>query len=407
MNRRFWFIAMVALVALVSTIAVPLAAQDVPGVTATQILLGGTHPYSGPAAAYAPVGKGALAYFSYVNDHGGVNGRKIVYEDKDDGYNPAQTVQIVRQLVEQDHVFAIFDSLGTPPNLAIRQYLNDNKVPQLFVATGATVFGADYKKYPWTIGWQPNYHDEATIFGKYLLDHKPNAKVGILYQNDDYGQDLLSGLTHELGSKSNLIVKTASYEVTDPDVTSQIESLKSSGADTVFIFATPKFAIQALVTISKLSWKPLIFLNSVSASQSIMRIATKVGGPAATNGVISAVYLKDPSDPLWATDDGMKLYEDIMAKYLPGADASDANYLYGMAVAYTMVDVLKRAGRDLTREKVMQVVTHLHESPNPFVLPGIAVSITPTDRFPMREEEMMRYDAGMWNPFGGLISSRY
>ncbi|HUA07706.1 MAG TPA: ABC transporter substrate-binding protein [Candidatus Acidoferrales bacterium] len=407
-NRKRGFVAAAAaLTVAISTLALALAAQDVPGVTPTEILLGGTHPYSGPAAAYAPIGKGALAYFAYVNDHGGVYGRKIVYEDKDDGYNPAQTLQIVRQFVEQDHVFAIFDSLGTPSNVAIRQYLNDNHVPQLFVATGATTFGADYKKYPYTIGWQPNYHDEATIFGKYLLSTRPGAKVGVLYQNDDYGEDLLGGLTSSLGQKSNMILKTASYEVTDPDVTSQIESLKASGADTVFIFATPKFAIQALVTISKLSWKPLVFLNSVSASQTIMRIATKVGGPAATNGVISAVYVKDPSDPLWAKDDGMKLYQQIMAKYLPGADASDVNYLYGMGVAYTMVDVLKKAGKDLTRARLMQAVLHLHESPNPFVLPGIVVSVTPTDRFPMREEELMRYDAGSWNPFGGLISSRY
>ena len=410
--RKLGFVAAAAaLIVTLSALALPLGAEDVPGVTPTQILLGGTHPYSGPAAAYAPIGKGALAYFAYVNDNGGVNGRKIVYEDKDDGYNPAQTLQIVRQFVEQDHVFAIFDSLGTPPNIAIRQYLNDNHVPQLFVATGATTFGSDYKKYPYTIGWQASYHDESTIFGKYLLQTRPNAKVGVLYQNDDYGQDLLSGLTASLGSKfgttSSMIVKTASYEVTDPDVTAQIASLKSSGVDTVFIFATPKFAIQALVTISKLSWKPLVFLNSVSASQTIMRIATKAGGPEATNGVVSAVYVKDPSDPLWTKDPGMKLYQKIMAKYLPGADASDVNYLYGMGVAYSMVDVLRKAGRNLTRNDLMQAVTHMHESPNPFVLPGIIVSTTPTVRFPIREEELMRYDAGSWNPFGGLISSRY
>jgi branched-chain amino acid transport system substrate-binding protein len=405
--RKTWFLtAIITAVVLATTLCLPTSAQNVPGVTSTEILLGGTHPYSGPASAYAPIGKGILAYFAYVDDHGGVYGRKIVYKDEDDAYNPPQTLQLVRQLVEQDHIFAMFDPLGTPPNTVLRPYLNDNKIPQLFVATGATTWGADAAKYPWTIGWQPDYRDESAIFAKYLMAHQPNAKIGVLYQNDDYGQDYLGGLTAALGSKASQIVKSVSYEVTDPDVTSQIASLKSSGADTVFIFATPKFSVQALVTISKLSWKPLIFLNSVSNSQTIMRATTSAGGPAATNGVISAIYLKDPSDPAMASDPGIKLYKAILAKYSPGADPADGNYLYGMAVAFTMVDSLKKAGKDLTRDDVMQAAIHLHETDNPFLLPGIIVADSPTDRFPIREEELIRYDAGLWHPFGGLITAR-
>jgi branched-chain amino acid transport system substrate-binding protein len=406
-HKGWFFTALIATLSLCATIALPTAAQSVTGITPTEILLGGTHPYSGPAAAYASIGKGALAYFAYVNEHGGVDGRKIVYKDMDDGYNPAQTMQLVRQLVEQDHVFAMFDPLGTPPNVTIRPYLNQNGVPQLFVATGATLFGTDYAQYPWTIGWQPNYRDESTIFAKYLMQRQPNAKIAVLYQNDDYGQDYLGGLTAALGSRASQIVKSVSYEVTDADVNSQIAALKSSGADTVFIFATPKFSIQALVAISQLGWKPLIFLNSVSSSQTIMRVASKAGGPGATNGVVSAVYLKDPSDPVWDNDSGMKLYKEILAKYSPGADPSDANYLYGMAVAYTMVDTLKSAGKNPTRESVMQASIHLHETDNPFVLPGVIVSTSPSNRFPIRQMELMRYESGVWHPFGGLISAQH
>jgi branched-chain amino acid transport system substrate-binding protein len=402
-----WFGA--ALVAALAAASMPLhqaGAQTVPGVTPTEILLGGTHPYSGPASAYSSIGKGILAYFAYIDDRGGVYGRKIVYKDLDDGYDPPRTLQDVRQLVEQDHVFAIFDSLGTAPNAVIRPYLNQRGIPQLFVATGATMFGQDAQKYPWTIGWQPNYQDESKIFTKYLLQHEPNAKIGVLYQNDDYGQDYLKGLTDALGPKTSQIVKSVSYEVTDPDVESQIASLKSSGADTVFIFATPKFSIQAMVEIAQLGWKPTIYLNSVSNSPVIMQAATHAGGAAATNGVISAVYLKDPSDPLWAKDPAIVLYKQILAKYSPGANPADGNYLYGMAVANTMIQTLKMAGPNPTRANVMQAAIHLHDAHNPFLLPGIVVQDSPTDRYPLRDEELERYDAGIWSPFGGLITAR-
>jgi branched-chain amino acid transport system substrate-binding protein len=290
----------------------PAGSQQVVGVTDTTILLGGTHPFSGPASGYSSIGKGAKAYFDYVNDRGGVNGRKITYKDMDDAYSPPQTVQIVRQLVDGDHVFAIFNSLGTPTNTQVRPYLNENKVPQLFVATGATTWGADASKYPWTIGWQPDYQDESAIYAKYLIQTKKDAKIGVLYQNDDYGKDYLNGLTSSLGSRSKQIVKSLSYETSDPDVSSQMASLKNAGADTVFIFATPKFSTQALVAISQAGWKPLIFLNNVSNSQTVMRAATKSGGPQATNGVITTEYLKDPSDLDQQNDAGVKLEKEIL-----------------------------------------------------------------------------------------------
>ena len=387
-------------------ISLPANGQSVPGVTATTIVLGGTHPYSGPASAYSSIGKGAKAYFEYVNDHGGVYGRKIIYKDLDDAYNPPQTVQLTRQLVEQDGIFADFNPLGTPCNTQIRPYLNEHQVPQLFVATGATTWGADASKYPWTIGWQPDYQDESAVYAKYLLQHQPNAKIGVLYQNDDYGKDYLKGLTDALGSKSSMIVKSLSYEVSDPDVRSQIASLKNTGATSVMIFATPKFSTQALVAIAQLGWKPLVFLNNVSASQTVMRAATQAGGPAATNFVISTTYLKDPSDPKFANDPGIKLEKQILAKYASGSDASDQFYLYGMGAAYTMVDALKKAGKNLTRAGIMKVATDLHETDNPFVYPGVIVQTSPSDRFPIRQEVLERYDSGNWFASGSMISAR-
>lgn len=408
MSKKSWLAAsIVALLAATFTISLPASGQSVPGVTDTQILLGGTHPYSGPLSAYSSIGKGAKAYFQYINDtQGGVYGRKIVYKDLDDAYNPPQTVQLVRQLVEQDHVFALFNTLGTPPNTVIRPYLNEQKVPQLFVATGATTWGADASKYPWTIGWQPDYQDESAVYAKYIMQHKPNAKIGVLYQNDDYGKDYLKGLTDALGSKSSQIVKSLSYEVSEPDVRSQIANLKNAGADVVLIFATPKFSTQALVQIAQLGWKPLVFLNNVSAVQPVMRAATSQGGIAATNFVISTTYLKDPSDPKFASDPGIKLEKQLLAKYASGADPSDQFYLYGMGAAFTMVDALKRAGKNLTREGIMKAATELHETNNPFVYPGVIVQTTPSDRFPIRQLVLDRYDSGTFMASGSMISAR-
>jgi branched-chain amino acid transport system substrate-binding protein len=399
-------VAVLLLFAFVAAASLPASAQAVPGVSNTEILLGGVHPYSGPASAYSSIGKGAQAYFAYINDKGGVFGRKITYKDLDDGYNPPQSLQLTKQLVEQDHVFAMFNPLGTPVNTVLRPYLNEKGVPQLFVATGASTWGNDSAKFPWTIGWQPDYVSEATIYARYILQREPNAKIGALYQNDDYGLDYLNGLTKALGAKSSMIVKSVSYEVADTDVKSQIVNLKNSGADTVMIFATPKFSIQALVAISQLGWKPKVFLNSVSNSQTVMRPATEQGGPGATNGVISVIYLKDPSDPKWASDPGMQLYKQIMAKYAPSADTADQFYLYGMGAAFTLVDCLQRAGKNLTRDGIMKAALHIHETNNPFVLPGIIVQTSPDDRFPIRQEQLANYEGGRWTLFGNLLSAR-
>lgn len=407
-NRKVWLGAGIAAIFVASfALSAPVWSQQVVGVTDTTILLGGTHPYSGPASAYSSIGKGAIAYFDYVNDHGGVDGRKITYKDMDDGYSPPRAVQDVRQLVEGDRVFAIFNELGTPTSSETRPYLNENKVPQLFLATGASTWGSDAKKYPWTIGWQPDYPDESAIYAKYLMQHNKNAKIGVLYQNDDYGKDYLNGLITALGPKKSQIVKSLSYETSDPTVSSQVAAIKNSGADTFFIFATPKFSVQAMVAVAQLGWKPLVFLNNVSNSQSVMGAATKAGGPAATNGVISTWYLKDPSDLDLQNDPGVKLEKEILAKYEPGSDYTDAFYLYGMGAAFTMVDALKMAGKNLTRDSVMQAATHLHETDNPFVYSGVVVETTPTDRFPIRQEVLSRYLNGHWVDFGGLINARH
>jgi len=381
------------------------AAADAPGVTPTEILLGGTHPYSGPASAYGVIGKGIAAYFAYVNDRGGVNGRKITYKDMDDGYNPAQTVQLVKGMAEQDHVFAFFNTLGTPPNLAIRQYLNDQKIPQLFISTGATTWGADYAKYPWTLGFNPDYQAEAIIFAKDIVAHQPNAKIAILYQNDDFGQDYVTGLQKGLGAKASQIVKMASYEVTDPDVRSQMATLKGSGADTLLIAATPKFAVQAMVALGQLSWKATTYMTNVSASQTMMKAATSAGGDASTSGIISDTYVLDPTNPAQQNEPGMKLYRAIIAKYDPSLDPNNYFVIYGMAAAYTMVDALQKAGKDLTREKLMDAAIHLNEK-NPFFWPGVELQTTPADRFPIRELQLEHYVGGLWVPVGPVINAR-
>jgi ABC-type branched-subunit amino acid transport system substrate-binding protein len=400
------FAALLPTLALASaTVAAPAGADDVPGVTATQITLGGTHPYSGPASAYGIIGKGILAYFSYVNDHGGVNGRKIVYQDKDDAYNPAQTVQLVKGLVEQDHVFALFNTLGTACNLSVRQYLNDNKVPQLWVSTGATTWGTDAAKYPWTIGFNADYQAEAIVFAKSILKNQPNAKIAVLYQNDDFGQDYLTGLQKGLGSKASQIVKQASYEVTDPDVRSQMATLQGSGADTLLIAATPKFAIQAMAARGQLNWQPTTYLTDVSAATTMMQAAAKSGGDPAVDGIISAAYTIDPTNPSLASTPGMKLYKEVLAKYGEGLDPNNGFLLYGMAAAYTMVDTLQKAGKDLTREKLMDAAVHMNEK-NPFLWPGVTLTTSPSDRFPIREEQSIKYTKTGFQPFGSIIDAR-
>ena len=382
-----------------------VTAADVPGVTPTEIVIGGTHPYSGPASAYGVIGKGILAYFAYVNDHGGVYGRKITYKDQDDAYNPAQTVQLTKGLVEQDHVFAMFNTLGTACNLAIRQYLNDNKVPQLWVSTGATTWGTDGAKYPWTIGFNPDYQAEAIIFGKSIVAKSPNAKIAIIYQNDDLGNDFITGLKKGLGSHASQIVKMASYETTDPDVRSQMATLHDSGADTLVMAATPKFAIQAMVARGTLGWKANTYMSNISAAQTMMATATKGGGVSATDGIISDAYTLDPTNASLGGSAGMKLYRDVIAKNGQGLDVNNAFVLYGVAAAYTMVDTLQKAGKDLTREKVMAASLHMNEK-NPFLWPGVELTTSPSDRFAIREEQLIKYGDGKWEPTGSVIDAR-
>jgi branched-chain amino acid transport system substrate-binding protein len=384
----------------------PAYAAD-PGVSDTEIVLGGTHPFSGPASAYGNIGKGIGYYFDYLNDHGGINGRKIKWIDKDDGYSPPQAVQLVHQLVEQEKVFAIFDTLGTAVNTAIRPYLNQNNVPHMFVATGATTWGKDYQKYPWTIGWQPDYQAEAILYAQDILRSHPKAKIAVIYQNDDYGEDYNAGFKKGLGKHQDMIVKMASYETTDPNVSSQIATLKASGADTLMIFATPKFAIQSMVAAAQQSWFPLKYLNNVSNAIPYMNAAAKAGGQNAVNGVITTYYLKDPSNHArYGGDAGMKLYNEIMDKYAPKADKDDGNFLYGVSIAYTMADVLRRAGKDLTRKKVMDIAANLTEKDNPLVYPGVVIRTSPNFRYPITQLIAAKWLGTGWSPTGLLVDTR-
>ncbi len=394
------------LVALVVVAAASAHGSSTPGVTSTQILIGGTIPLSGPASAYASVAKGADAYFKYVNAHGGVNGRSIKYKYVDDAYDPSQTIQRTRDLVQNDHVFAIYNTLGTETNLAIRSYLNQLKVPQLFVASGASTWGNDYGKYPWTIGYQPSYFAEGTIYGRYIAKTRPKARIGVLFQNDDYGKELTSGLQHGLGAKKKLIVSQQGYDVTDLNVNSQIARLKSKKANTLMIFATPKFAIQAYSQARELGWHPLSFVNAVSSAANVMKIATLASSKRATEGSISIVFLKDPTDPRWAKDPAVKLFRSILKKYNGGKGLTDVYNVYGMSSAFTMVDALKHAGKNLTRAGVMRAATRLNERNNPFVLPGVIVRTTAKDHFPLAQGKLQRYHNGRWVYFGPLVSVR-
>ena len=403
--KRVSYVTAALLGALALTTAASGAGSATPGVTPSEIVIGGTIPLSGVASPYSTVGLGAAAYFRYVNAHGGVNKRKIKYLIKDDAYDPAQTTIKTRELVEQDKVFAIFNSLGTDQNLATRAYLNALKIPQLFVASGATTWGKDYKQWPWTIGYQPNYRAEGTIYGRYVAKTSPKARVGVLYQNDDYGKDLLAGLTRGLGKKAKLVVSKQSYEVTDSDVQSQIAKLKAAKVNTLMVFATPLFAIQSYVYAHKLGWKPKTYVNAVSSASNVMGIALSAVGKKQLEGSISIVFLKDPTDPRWAKDKGMKLYRTIMKKY-KGKNPKNVYNVFGMSVAHTFVEALKKAGKNPTRASIMKAVTHLNIKNDPFLLPGVVVHTSPTDHFPLDQARLQRYHNGRWVSFGGLFRVR-
>ncbi len=374
------------------------------GVTSNSILLGNTNALSGPAAAYGTISNAENAYFTYVNNNqGGVNGRKITFKILDDGYNPANTVPLTHQLVEQDQVFAMFSGLGTQTQTSVQSYMNGKKVPQLFVATGATTWGKDYSANSWTLSWQPPYQGESRIYAKDVLQNHANAKIGVLYQNDDYGQDYLKGLNDGLGSSASLIIDKESYDVTATSVAAQLTKIKAAGADTLFLFSTPSFTIKALVTVTLLHWEPTIYLNSVSNPQVYMGIAAKNG--AALKKVTSVGYIKDPTDPQWANDEGMKLYKTVIAN-CPTCNVNDGFNIYGVAVAYTMVDVLKQAGQVMTRKNVMDIAANQLNENNPFLLPGVKVKTTSSDHFPIMQEQVITWGGTGWTLQGSLIDER-
>ena len=380
----------------------PAPQTDV-GITSDSILLGTTNALSGPAAAYGTIANAENAYFTYINGQGGVNGRKITFKIYDDAYNPAQTVPLTKQLVEQDQVFATFSGLGTQDQTSVRDYLNSKKVPQLFVATGATTFNKDFSSNPWTLGWQPPYQGESRIYAKDILQNHPNAKIGVLYQNDDYGQDYLKGLTDGLGASASLIVDKESFDVTAASPAAQLAKLKAANADTVFLFATPKPAVQSLVIITALHWTPTIYLNSVSNPQIYMAAAKKNG--AALANVTSVSYIKDPTDPQWASDSGMQQYKTIIAS-CSTCKPEDGFNIYGVAVAYTMVDVLKQAGTNMTRKNVMDIAANRLNETNPFLLPGIKVKTASSDHFAIMQEQVITWNGTGWTLQGSIIDER-
>ena len=389
---------------MIAPIAAAALALTTPGVTPSTITLGATVPITGPAAAYGSVGRGADAYFKYVNSKGGVFGRKIVYKYEDDEFDVSKTIQLTRQLVEQDNVLAIFNSVGTEHALAIRSYLNDRKVPQLFVGSGVSQLASEHRKYPWSMGYLPSFAGEGAIYGRYIAAHQPKARIAVLYENSDFGKDMLDGLRRGLGKKAR-IVATQAYEIEDANVDSQLARLKSSGANTLMLFATPKFAIFGYVGSFRLGWHPRVYITSVSISPDIMKIAEFGSNRKQVDGSISIAFVKDPTASGWAKDKTVRLYKTIMRRFLPSAKANDVFNYYGMAVAYSMVDTLRKAGRNLTRESVLRAATHLNET-NPFLLPGVRIKTTPSDYYPMDKVKLARYRGTHWRFFGGLVSAR-
>jgi branched-chain amino acid transport system substrate-binding protein len=401
MITRRTFLQSSAAAATFAATAGSARADNAPGVTDTEIKIGQTMPYSGPASAYSVIGRAETAYFKMVNEQGGVNGRKINLISLDDAYSPPKTVEQTRRLVEQEQVAFILNSLGTPCNAAIRQYLNDNKVPQLFVATGAAMF-SDPAHFPWTMGYQPNYQTEAKIFSKHILKTKPDGKIGVLYQNDGFGKDYLIGLKDGLGAdKAGMVIKEASYETSEPTVDSQIVTLQGSGADVLLIAATPKFAAQAIRKTFDIGWTPVRYMTDVS--QSIATVM-KPAGFEKSKGVITAVYGKDPTDARWKDDPGFKQYAEFVAKYMSPNDLIDINASYGFGVGITMVQVLKQCGNDLSRESVMRQAANLKDLELPTLLPGIKINTAPDNFSPIRQEALASFNGESWEQFGDVLT---
>lgn len=398
-------VALIAALAFSVTAAVAgtVRSGTEPGVAVDSIVLGGTAPLTGAASRYAAVARGAWAYFQYANNRGGVYGRKIHYRYVDDGDNPAITVTATRQLIQQDKVFAIFNSPGTATNLAVRGELNGGKVPQLFVASGATTWGRDYGQYPYTSGFQPTYQAEGWVYGKYLARTASGSRVAVLFENDDYGKDLLGGLKRGLERSRVKVIAAEAYEVTSTDVASQIAKLRASGADTLVLFATPTFAIQAYQAANRIGWKPKhVVTNAAAAASASMQAASFGGRNRLVNGTISIQFLRDPTDLRSRKDPATGLYRRIMKQYAPGANADDPLYVYGMAAAWTAVEALKKAGKDLTRASLVAALDTFTAMGNPFLLPGIVVKTAGKDHDPIEQMLLRRWQNGSWKAFGGL-----
>ena len=369
------------------------------GASDTEIKIGNTNPYSGPASAYAAIGKTIDTYFKSVNDAGGVNGRKIKFISLDDGYVPSKTVELVKQMVESDKIFALFQSLGTPCNTAIHKYMNTRKVPQLYVATGASKWG-DPQHFPWTMGFQPDYHTEAIIYAKHALSNVKDARIGVLHQNDDYGRDYLDGLKKGLGKDVDKIVKIVTFEATDPTVDSQIIQLKDSGANIFMNFSGPKAAAQGIRKAADIAWKPAHYLNNVSVS---VAAVMKPAGFENAQGIITASYLMDATDKQWADNEEMKTWNAWMDKNMPGANKADANHIYGYAVSYLMTETLKRCGNDLTRANLMKQAAGFQKFRVPLLLPGILINTSPTDFYPIQAVQLQRFKGETWELFGEIM----
>jgi branched-chain amino acid transport system substrate-binding protein len=400
-TRRFLLQSSASSAAYLASGFWPARAANAPGVTDAEIKIGQTMPYSGPASAYGVIGRTEAAYFKMINDQGGINGRKINLISLDDAYSPRKTVEQVRRLVEDEKVAFLFQTLGTPPNAAIRQYLNDNKVPQLFVATGASIF-SDPKHFPWTIGFNPNYQTEAHIYGKYILATKPDAKISVLYQNDGLGKDYLIGLKEALGAdRAGMIVKEASYETSEPTIDSQIVTLQGSGADVILIAATPKFGAQAIRKTFDLGWTAMRVISNVTSS---VNAALKPAGLEKSQGLITATFGKDPNDPRWKDDPGLKEWKDFTTQYMSATEFGDLNAVYGFSAAATMVQVLKQCANDLSRENIMKEAANIKDLQVPMGLPGATINTSPDNYSPIRQMQLSKFNGESWELFGDILS---
>jgi branched-chain amino acid transport system substrate-binding protein len=390
-----------ALVAFAATSGTALAQKKYDtGASDTEIKVGNIMPYSGPASAYGVIGKTEEAYFKKINAEGGINGRKINFVTYDDAYSPPKAVEQVRKLVESDEVLLVFNPLGTPSNTAIQKYLNSKKVPQLFVATGATKWN-DPKNFPWTMGWQPSYQSEALIYAKYVLKEKPDAKIAVFYQNDDFGKDYLKGIKEGLGAKASMIVLEESYEVSEPSIDSHIVKMKATGADVLINITTPKFAAQSIKKISEIDWKPMHLLTNVSAS---VGSVIKPAGFENAQGIISAAYAKDGADPQWDNDPGMKKFYAFLEKNFPEGNKIDGSVVYGYGVAQTLVKVLEMCGDDLTRANVMKQAASIKDFAPDTMLPGVRINTSATDFAPISQLQLMRFKGEKWDLFGDVMS---